>query len=228
MKRLILFFLLTSFTFAFAQMDSQSKTIQSNADILSKTNLSIWDIFQKRRSVRKFKKDAVPHEAIMKILDAARMAPTSGNQQPWKFLVVTDKNKINEMKEACIKRTLEYFKKKDQAPDSAKKEEITSIFDNYLSAPVYIVVLTDNNSVYSSYNHWDGPLAAGYLLLAARALGYGTVFITDAIPEDVTRQIFNIPDNYTRVCITPVGVPEKWPATPKKKDLNEFIVNETF
>lgn len=228
MKRLILFFLLTSFTFAFAQMDSQSKTIQSNADILSKTNLSIWDIFQKRRSVRKFKKDAVPHEAIMKILDAARMAPTSGNQQPWKFLVVTDKNKINEMKEACIKRTLEYFKKKDQAPDSAKKEEITRIFDNYLSAPVYIVVLTDNNSVYSSYNHWDGPLAAGYLLLAARALGYGTVFITDAIPEDVTRQIFNIPDNYTRVCITPVGVPEKWPATPKKKDLNEFIVNETF
>ena len=223
MRRLILFFLIASFTFGFAQMESQSKILPSNTDSLNKANLGVWDIFQKRRSVRKFKPDAVPHEDIMKILDAARMAPTSGNQQPWKFLVVTDKNKIYEMKEACIKRTLEYFKKKDQAPDSAKKEEITRIFDNYLSAPVYIIVLTDNNSVYSSYNHWDGPLAAGYLLLAARALGYGTVFITDAIPEDVTKQIFNIPDDYTRVCITPVGIPVKWPESPKKKDLDEFM-----
>ena len=228
MRRLILFFLITSSTLAFAQMEPQSKILPGSTDSLNKVNLSIWDIFQKRRSVRKFKPDIVPQEDIIKIIDAARMAPTSGNQQPWKFLIVTDKDKINEMKEACIKRTVEYFKQNNQTPDSAKKEEITRVFDNYLSAPVYIIILTDNNSVYSSYNHWDGPLAAGYLLLAARALGYGTVFITDAIPEDVTKQIFNIPDNYTRVCITPVGIPVKWPETPKKKDLDEFIVNETF
>ncbi len=228
MKKIILFFFTTSFTFISAQMDLQSQTLQGNTESMNKDNLSIWEIFQKRRSVRKFKPDAVPREEITKILDAARMAPTSGNQQPWKFLVVTNKNKINEMKEACISRTVEYFKKNNQTPDSTKKEEITRVYDNYLSAPVYIIVLTDNNSIYSSYNHWDGPLAAGYLLLAARALGYGTVFITDAIPENITKQIFNIPDNYTRVCITPVGIPEKWPATPKKKDLNELIVNETF
>jgi nitroreductase len=93
----------------------------------------------------------------------------------------------------------------------------------YFSAPVFIVVLTDNNSKYPDYNHWDGPLAAGYLMLAARALGYGTVFITDAIPENVTKAVLQIPDNYTRVCITPLGVPSEWPATPLKKDLNELI-----
>ena len=82
MRRLILFFLITSFTFAFAQMGSEFKAVPGNADILNKTNLSIWDIFQKRRSVRKFKPDAVPQEDIIKIIDAARMAPTSGNQQP--------------------------------------------------------------------------------------------------------------------------------------------------
>ena len=97
----------------------------------------------------------------------------------------------------------------------------------YLSAPAFIVVLTDGKSTYPSYNHHDGPLAAGYLMLAARALGYGTVYITDAISEEVTRKAFNIPEQYTRVCITPVGIPVEWPIK-KKKSLDGFIVNERF
>ena len=105
---------------------------------------------------------------------------------------------------------------------------VRSRLGNYFSAPVYIIVLTDNKSLYPDYNHWDGPLAAGYLMLAARALGYGTVFITDAIPEDVTKEIFNIPDTYTRVCITPLGVPIEWPKSPEKKKLEDFISFDTL
>ncbi len=84
-------------------------------------------------------------------------------------------------------------------------------------------MLTDNNSQYPDYNHWDGPLAAGYLMLAARALGYGTVFITDVSPDQVAREVLRIPDRYTRVCITPQGVPVAWPDPPPKKKLEEFI-----
>jgi nitroreductase len=61
-------------------------------------------------------------------------------------------------------------------------------------------------------------------MLAARALGYGTVFITDSIPDEITRRILDIPDRYSRVCITPVGVPDSWPDSPSKKDLDEFIM----
>jgi nitroreductase len=209
-------------------MNPDIRNTRVEGDSLSRRELGIWDVFQQRRSVRKYKPDSVPMEDILKIIDAARMAPTSGNQQPWKFLIVTDKNKINEMKDACIKGTMESLKKNKKEMDASKKEEITNMFNNYFSAPVYIIILTDNNSIYSSYNHWDGPLAAGYLLLAARALGCGTVFITDAIPESVTKAVFHIPDNYTRVCITPVGIPVEWPPTPKKKQLQEFITNEIF
>jgi nitroreductase len=105
---------------------------------------------------------------------------------------------------------------------------VNQYFTDYLSAPVYVVVLTDDESRYPTYNHWDGPLAAGYLMLAARALGYGTVFATDSIPEPVTREVLNIPERYTRVCITPIGVPEAWPDSPPKKALDEFIVEERF
>ncbi len=74
----------------------------------------------------------------------------------------------------------------------------------------------------------DGSLAAGYLMLAARALGYGTVFCTDTIAENLTQKIFNIPEHYNRICITPVGVPESWPESPPKKSLDELVIYETF
>jgi nitroreductase len=191
---------------------------------------NIWTVIQTRRSVRNFKPDSVPQRDIVRIIDAARMAPTSGNQQPWKFLVIRDRDKINRMKEACIQESLDYF---DQQKDNKETREqflerVKSVFGNYCSAPVYIVVFTDNHSMYPTYNHWDGPLAAGYLMLAARSLGYGTVFITDAISEAVTKKVFDIPDNFTRVCITPVGIPVEWPKTPPKKKLEEFIAWEKF
>lgn len=186
---------------------------------------NIWEVFMKRRSVRKFKPDSIPEKDILKIIDAARMAPTSGNQQPWKFLVIRDKNKINQMKEACIKISLDRFDKGGNTTETRDqfRERIAVRLEGYFSAPVYIVILTDNKSMYPDYNHWDGPLAAGYLMLAARALGYGTVFITDAIPDNVTKEVLQIPDNYTRVCIAPLGIPVEWPVTPEKKKLEEMI-----
>ena len=184
-----------------------------------------WKVVQNRRSVRNYRPDSIPEIDILKIIDAARMAPTSGNQQPWKFLVVRDRNTINRMKEACIQKSLDRLDKDQRQQNEGK---IRNRLGNYFSAPVYIVVLTDNNSMYPDYNHWDGPLAAGYLMLAARALGYGTVFITDAIPESVTKEVLRIPDVYTRICITPIGIPVEWPATPEKKELDELIIHERF
>lgn len=200
------------------------------AEGATSTDSSIWEIFPRRRSVRKYKPDVVPEKDILRIIDAARSAPTSGNQQPWKFLVIQDKDKINQLKEACVKDALARFYKPESKTQTKEEFENTcrQQISGYFSAPVYIVVLTDNNSKYPTYNHWDGPLAAGYLMLAARALGYGTVHITDSIPESVTKEVLNIPDHYTRVCITPVGIPVEWPDSPPKKKLEEFIAFESL
>jgi len=201
---------------------------KSESTLIKDSN--IWEVFQNRRSVRNFKPDAIPESDIVKIIDAARMAPTSGNQQPWKFLVVRDPNTIKKMKEACIKERMKRFNKNNAKKETEKQYEdrVNQAVAGYFSAPVYIIVLTDNNSTYPDYNHWDGPLAGGYLMLAARALGYGTVFITDAISENITKEVLQIPDQYTRVCITPLGIPVEWPTTPSKKNLNDFIVFEKF
>jgi len=199
-------------------------------DTLSNKESDIWYVFQNRRSVRKFKPDSIPEKDILKIIDAARMSPTSGNQQPWKFLVVKDRNRINQIKQECIKEYIDAFvKQKDNSQTKQQfTESITKEMDDYCSAAAIIVILTDNNSRYPTYNHWDGPLAAGYLMLAARALGYGTVFTTDAFSVKVIKDVLKIPDNYTQVCVMPIGKPYEWPITPPKKKLEDFIARETF
>ena len=191
----------------------------------------IWEVFQRRRSVRRFNSDPVPEADLRRILDAARLAPTSGNQQPWKFLVVRDPAKIAALKAACLERWLGMVDPDHPLSEEQKTQRgagVRKSFDGYFSAPVYVVILTDNQSSYPDYNHWDGPMAAGYLMLAARTLGYGTVFITDSVPDDVTKKVLNIPDRYTRVCFTPLGVPVEWPPAKTKRPLEDFIANETI
>ena len=184
-------------------------------------------LFAKRQSVRRYKPEPVPDEHIRLILNAARYAPTSGNQQPWKFLVIRDRSKIERLHAKC----LELFSSRDAGlTDEARahrRETLEKGLAGYFSAPVYVVVLTDSQSTYPTYNHWDGPLAAGYLMLAARALGYGTVFVTDSIPEAATKEVFEIPERYQRVCITPLGVPDGWPEPRPKKKLEDLVAWET-
>jgi nitroreductase len=159
------------------------------------------------------------------------MAPTAGNQQPWKFLVIQNRTKLDELKKTCIAKSLERIKTRGNLSEEelkSRNERVTKYFENCFSAPVFIVVLVDTQSKYPTYNRYDGPLAAGYLMLAARALGYGTVFYTDSIPDEVTKDVLNIPERFQRVCITPLGVPKEWPKTPSKKNFEEFIVYEKF
>ena len=99
MKKLVLGICLIISSLLSAQMNSQVADSKSSDMKVNTANREsdIWTVFQNRRSVRNFKPDSIPQKDILKIIDAARMAPTSGNQQPWKFLVVRDKNKITLM-----------------------------------------------------------------------------------------------------------------------------------
>ena len=162
---------------------------------------SILSVFARRQTVRRYKPDPVPQQHLLQILDAARRSPTCMNQQPWTFLVVRDRAKIEAMK----KRTLETVAKFVSAD---KKEATLHFYEGYFTAPVYVVVLVDTGCPCTGYaQRHDGPIAAGYLMIAARALGYGTAYLTDGIPEQVTREVLAIPAQYQRICITPIGIP---------------------
>jgi nitroreductase len=193
-------------------------------------------VFPKRQTVRRYKPDPAPDDRVRMILDAARRAPTCMNQQPWKFLAVRDKLKIERMRKLAMehleKRYLEQVAndpKLTPAERAERKKSAVTMTEGYFTAPVYVAVLVDSESSCSGYalKH-DGPLAAGYLMLAARALGYGAAYLTDGIPESVVREGLGIPSRWQRICITPIGVPDGWPEPKPKKKLEELVAYESL
>ncbi|MBP1770807.1 MAG: nitroreductase [Candidatus Aminicenantes bacterium] len=191
----------------------------------------LFEIIKSRRTVRNFQPTPVPKEHILKILDMARSAPTSGNQQPWKFLVVQDRARLDRLRDEAAAWFLEAYEKRTQSdPEGLAKlrKRLPETMAKVLSAPVYVAVLTDSRSAYPPDNRHDGPLAAALLMIAARSLGYGTGFYTSYFPEEPMRRFFGIPERYNLVCFTPIGVPVEWPPAPAKKPLEDFVVFEKF
>lgn len=197
----------------------------------SADQMFLLETIRTRRTVRRFKPTPVPREHIMEILDAARFAPTAGNQQPWKFLVVQDRKKLDELKNEALRWYVEPYQQEQQV-DAAKlqaiRESTRKALEGALSAPVYIAILVDTEAKYPEWIAYDGTLAAGSLMIAARALGYGTGFYTTFFPESRMKVFFRIPDRYKLICFTPVGVPEEWPQPPAKKPLADLVVFEKF
>ncbi|MBD3413075.1 MAG: hypothetical protein GF421_01420 [Candidatus Aminicenantes bacterium] len=191
----------------------------------------VFEIIKNRRTVREFKSTPVPEEHVLKILEAAHFAPTAGNQQPWKFLVIQDRVQLDLLSEAA----LDWYADKYERQKNVSQEEIQNlrvrlekILKKVLSAPVYVAVLVDSHAKYPDYILYDGTLAAGYMMIAARSLGYGTGFFTTFFPEKQMKEFFQIPDRYKLICFSPIGVPVQWPETPPKKDIQDLIVFESF
>lgn len=210
-------------------MSEKQSAAEKPVGKISAEQESFLEVFRTRRSVRKFKPDPVPDEHIMAILDAARTSPTAGNQQPWKFLVLQDRDKLNRLRDMCVERSVDRAKNRPNADDAsveAMKKRAETYYTEFLSAPVYVVVLTDKSSKYPSYNVYDGAIAAGYLLVAAKLFGYGTVHSQDSIPYELIKELYEIPDNYEQICFTPIGIPFEPQKKPNKKPLREFAVFE--
>lgn len=189
------------------------------------------NIIKNRRTVRRFKPTPVPKEHIHKILDAARFAPTAGNQQPWKFLVIQNRKKLDELRREALLWYIEKYRtrvKPSEEELSKTKKALKKMLENVLSAPVYVAVLVDSRAKHADYVLYDGTLVAGYLMIAARALGYGTGFFTTFFPEEKMQEFFKIPEQYKLICFTPIGIPYEWPETPPKKKLEDLIIFESF
>ncbi|MCX7902885.1 MAG: nitroreductase family protein [Caloramator sp.] len=143
----------------------------------------------KRRSIRKYLDKPVAKEDIDDLLRAAMAAPSAGNEQPWEFIIVDDKN--------ILKRIA------DLHPYAKMLYE----------APVAIVVCGDlNKEKYKGFWVQDCSAATQNILLEATDKGLGTVWI--GVYPDETRvkdisNIFGIPSNVIPLSIVAVGYPDQ-------------------
>ncbi|MGC9468227.1 MAG: nitroreductase family protein [Anaerolineae bacterium] len=138
-----------------------------------------------RRSIRKYTGQPVSEENLKTLLEAAMNAPSANNRQPWHFIVVDDRAQLNGIMEAH--------------PYSKMLAE----------APMAIIVVGDT-ATSSSYFQQDCAAAIENLLLAARAMGLGTVWLgvypNEKRVEGIA-ELFGIPEPYVPLAVIAVGHP---------------------
>jgi F420 biosynthesis protein FbiB-like protein len=138
-----------------------------------------------RRSNRRFRADPIPQDVLEKILNAAIMAPSGKNQQPWRFVVVRE-NKRGEMV-AQMRAGIAKFKARGDSIGSA--EGTAAVMEQ---APVTVFIFnsegkhpwldrTIQESVWDLVNIQSIGAAIQNICLAARALGLGSLWIADVL-----------------------------------------------
>ncbi len=158
------------------------------------------EVIKKRRSIRKYKDTPVPKESVMKVLEAARIAPSAAHRQPWHFIVVKDKEMRGKL-----------------AGRGAWAAE----------APVIIVGLADAEAS-PSWCYNDVGIAFEQLVLAATDLGLGTCWMGQTRRDAEVKELLGIPDKYKVIALTPLGYPDETPGPKERKSLDEIVSWERF
>lgn len=173
--------------------------------------MELFEAIRHRRSVRAFTEEEVSEHEIKELLEAARLAPSAGNIQPWSFVVVRDHDTKRRLAEAALNQ---FFIEK---------------------APVVVIILADLNRSKQRYGSrganlyciQDTAAAIQNMLLAAVALGLGACWV-GAFQEDMVSAVIKVPEGFRPVAIVPVGRPAEKPKTSYKRPLEEIVHHETF
>ena len=191
--------------------------------------MDVLETIKSRRSVREFLPSEVPWKDLELILDMARYAPSAGNAQPWKFLVVGDEENKAKLREAIKEfpgarmdeMTLTEEEKRE------RREGFNQFVEQIFMAPalIFFLLYARRHPELAAY---DGALAVQNMMLAAHALGYGISFQTMIFPKELVKDHLSIPDDYKFMCAVPLGRPATRPEMPQKKELATFIWEERF
>ena len=194
------------------------------------TTSDIWETLYTQRAIRAWKTDPVPEELIWKAIEAGTKAPSGTNTQPWGFVVIQDdaiRQAISDQLHEGLKGNEGLQQMLEQGSQSADKttrlmlKGAQRLFTNLASAPVFIIPclyqvsspapegLLSGSSIYGAVQN---------MLLAARALGLGTVMTTfQMAAEQILREQCNLPDDATPVALIPMGYPDaKFGPTTRK------------
>jgi nitroreductase len=161
--------------------------------------LKFEEVLAKRRSIRKYKETPVPRETIVKILEAARIAPSASHRQPWHFIVVEKKE------------TIQQLAKREWAAD----------------APVMIVGLADPEASPNRCLN-DLGIAIEHIVLAATNLGLGTCWMGQTGREEMIKDLLNIPDKLKVIAVVPIGIPDETPTPKERKSLDTIVSWEQY
>jgi coenzyme F420-0:L-glutamate ligase / coenzyme F420-1:gamma-L-glutamate ligase len=193
-------------------------------------------IMKSRRSVRRFAERAVGRDDLLRVLEAARWAPSNHNRQPWRFVVLEERREILELAEGIRAGLCEKLKSLP-AIAAGYAEELTSYATFFDQAPVLLLVLhkrpiSISNALLTGVSQpalvsgepLSVAMAVQNLLLAAQALGLGTCVLTaPLLVEEVVMTHLRVPPGYEPTCLVALGFPLEDPPPPRRKSIEQIV-----
>ena len=177
-----------------------------------------FELLQTRRSIRQFEDKEVAMETIREIIEDSCLAPSAANGQPWRFIVVNNKDLIKRLSDESKQNILAFI---EQNPESTSKKYEAAMrnpdFNVFYNAPclVYIVGSKQARNLYV-----DCSLAACYFMFGATARGLGTCWVglgTSILDPDLL-ELMQVPEDHKIVAPLILGYPKGIPGTPQRSE----------
>ena len=169
--------------------------------------MEFLELIEKRYSVRAYKPDPVEEEKLQQVLQAARLAPTAANRQPFQLIVVHT---------------------------AGREAELRRIYnrDWFVQAPLVICACGIPGRAWArrdgkSYMDVDVAIVMDHLVLAAANAGLGTCWIA-AFDPTAAREVLGLPADVEPIAFTPLGYAADQPEPKKRKALSELVRYERW
>ena len=165
--------------------------------------MSLLDLILSRRSIRSYEKKEIPEDVLKRILEAGRQAPSAGNRQPIRFIVVKEPDVLKNLCDKLINRFVKY-------------------------APVAVVGCANVKSLLTG--RWaivDTTIAMQNMVIAAWTFGIGSCWV-GACNKETVKKLLNVPDKWKFVALLTLGYPAEQPKPRKKKQFEDLFSFNSF
>ncbi len=169
--------------------------------------MELKEAIQKRQSIRGYEDKPVPEDKLLRVLEAARLAPSASNRQQWKFIVVRDRKRCQELARTAGGQT--HLAK---APVIIAAVATMPEYVMRCGVPAYAI---------------DLAIAVDHMTLTAVDEGLGTCWV-GGFSQEEARGILKVPENYRIVILLPLGFPKQAERPKVRKSLDEIVCYETF
>ena len=179
--------------------------------------MEVLEAISTRRSIRRYKADPIDEKILEAVLEAARWAPSWVNTQCWRFIVVRDVDTKSKL--------------------AGTLNATNPAIDSIRNAPLVIVACAElekagfyHGEPSTDKGDWymfDVALAMQNLVLAAHALGLGTVHVGSFDARKAAR-ILRVPKGFCVVEMTPLGYPDQEPKVRPRQELSEIVFYEKY
>ena len=206
--------------------------------------LMVGEAIRQRRSIRKFLDKPVSREMIDEILEAARLAPSGSNRQPWRFLVVTDREERAKLRKICwdqafIEQAPVVFvccadlmaysqpsrlKRSQEFIDTKVTETLSGRFADPEFRDALMRMPDSDLGLFRAAAVSNAYIAIEHMVLTATALGLGSCWVAAIGGEGEINAMFNLPGTLVVAAVLPVGYTDTIPPPRPRISISEILL----